>query len=120
MKPAIAFLISYAACLGLSCSGANEETREEKHIAFEEAFILSEKITLPKKIFGDLSHLVRADNGDMIIFDMSQSRTWLYLEESYECGYFGHMVPLISEHIVPLSTSDVKGLGSRIQGLFFA
>ncbi len=84
MKPAIAFLISYAACLGLSCSGANEETGEEKHIAFEEAFILSEKITLPKKIFGDLSHLVRADNGDMIIFDMSQSRTWLYLEESYE------------------------------------
>ena len=23
-------------------------------------------------------------------------------------GYFGHMVPLVSGHIVPLSTSDVK------------
>jgi hypothetical protein len=24
-------------------------------------------------------------------------------------GYFGHMVPPISEHIVPLSTSDIRG-----------
>ncbi|HLR32626.1 MAG TPA: hypothetical protein VK074_09055 [Fodinibius sp.] len=24
-------------------------------------------------------------------------------------GYFGHMVPLISEHIVPLSISDISG-----------
>jgi putative transposase len=24
-------------------------------------------------------------------------------------GYFGQMVPLVSEHIVPLSTSDISG-----------
>ena len=36
-------------------------------------------------------------------------RDFMIEAHGFRYGYFGHMVPPVSEHIVPLSTSDVKG-----------
>ncbi|MCH8557746.1 MAG: hypothetical protein LAT84_07990 [Balneolia bacterium] len=66
----------------ISCANDDSEPNAVMEIPFESAFELKETMLLPEVIFGTISYLERASNGDLLIADQSSNRTWLYLNES--------------------------------------
>jgi len=50
------------------------------------------------------------DNSDISIENIKNKNLYSRYNKTLDfIGYFGDTVPLVSGHIVPLSTSDVKG-----------
>lgn len=63
------------------CSETGENSSSIK-LSFDTVFTLNDVLVLPESIFGDFSHIERADNGDFLIVDQSNQRIWLYLMSS--------------------------------------
>jgi len=91
----------------LACT-SNYDENSATHFLFESVFTHKESLLLPDFIFGDLSHIERAPNGDLLIADQSNSRTWLYLsgEDTWKELVLEDCHPGIETYIVGAAFSD--------------